>query len=126
MPPKPLPPAEHTPEEDFHGVMTAAFGSIFEIEDRLAVRTHSGALFEGEVVDCNFAGIMIRLWPPAGQKTGELHFVSFTGIESSRVFEEDEPDDGDEESDDDGEEAAVAAPAGEAGAGITPITTKVA
>lgn len=121
MPPKPVPPGEVDILHEARSALAAAFGAIFELEDRVEIHTHSGGVFAGEVEDCNFSGIMLRLYPVEPAKRGRLFFVSFSGIETAEIFEDEEPDGDGEEEDDD--EAGVSAPAGEDGPSITPITT---
>lgn len=108
---------------EYRMALAAAFGAMFEVEDRVEIHTHSGGVFAGEVEDCNFSGIVIRLWPAEGAKRGRLFFVSFSGIEHSEIFEDEDPDDGAEETDD-GQQTAVTAPAGAEGAAVTPITSR--
>lgn len=86
-------PESPTPAEvqaELGGAMLSAFGSLFEVGEPVNVRTHNGAIFEGDIEDANLVGIVIRC------EGDRLFFVSYSGIESAELLERDlEDGDGD-------------------------------
>lgn len=113
-------PEVETTEGAFRAMVAAALGALFEIDDRVEIHTHSGGVFAGLVEDCNIVGLLVRI-----HETEKLHFVSFAGIESSEIFEDEAPDDGDGQKHDDDDETRETVEqndAAEAAADVTPIT----
>ena len=94
---------------DAQASVAAALESLFDPGERVSLRTHNGATFDGTVEDSNLVGIVIRT------EDDRVFFVSFAGIESAELFdgEETEDDPGDGEAPDE-EIAPDIAPATEA------------
>lgn len=112
---------ETAPETEarLRATMAGAFGSMFEIDDRVAIVTHSDRKFAGVVEDSNIVGLLVRL------DDERLVFVSFTGIEHAEIFEEPDPGEGEHAEDAaELEEPAEESPPVTAGEEVTPITTR--
>lgn len=101
-------------DQELRATMASGLGALFEDQDRVSIRTHSGGIFDGTVEDSNLAGVLLRT------DDKRLFFVSFAGIEHAEIFEGEQEGDGEDADEDATKPDGVDGDAG--GSDVTPIS----